>query len=99
MGTVCKRLRFGDIWIVQDPIGRKGVILVAWSDKVKVTVVRQTDFCMELKVMIENEKGNFWATFVYASTDINERKEQWNELIERRKMWGKKWIIGGISMI
>lgn len=73
--------------------------MVAWSDKVKVIVVRQTDFCMELKVMIENEKDNFWATFVYASTDINERKEQWNELIERRKMWGEKWIIGGILMI
>lgn len=75
LGTVCKRLRFGDIWIVQDPIGRKGGILVAWSDKVKVTVVRRTDFCMELKIMIETEKDNFWATFVYASANINERKE------------------------
>lgn len=39
---------------------------------------------MEVKIEIGNEKDDFWAVFVHASTDAAERKEQWEVLKERK---------------
>lgn len=49
---------------------------------------------MKVKVLTENEKDSFWVIFLHASTDAKERKEQWKELIEKKKMWSEKWIVG-----
>lgn len=88
MGTVCKNLRLGERWIVKDPVGRKGGMLVAWSTNVEIKVMRSTGFCMELYVKTEDERECFRAIFVHATVDAKERKEQWEELKERRKVWG-----------
>lgn len=36
IGTVCKRLKFGNKWEVRKPLGRKGDMMVAWISKVEV---------------------------------------------------------------
>lgn len=48
MGTVCRKLNFGERWTVRDPVGKKGGMLVAWRENVQVQVISSTKFCMEL---------------------------------------------------
>lgn len=73
IGTMCKKLRFVDRWTVSEPVGRKGGLMLAWNENVQVRVIRCTNFCIEAQVSAENGKEQFWATFLYASTDANER--------------------------
>lgn len=48
--------------------------------------MRMNEFC---------NKERFWETFVYASTNANERQGQWEELKRRKQFWSDKWIIEG----
>lgn len=50
MGTVCKKLHFGNKWEVRDPRGKKGGLLVAWRDTVRILRVWSSDFCIEIHV-------------------------------------------------
>lgn len=58
MGTVCRKLNFGEGWTVRDSVSRKGEMLVAWRKNVQVQVISSTEFCIELQVTIEVEKKN-----------------------------------------
>lgn len=58
MGTVCRKLNFGERWTVRDSVGRKRGMLVAWRENVQVQVISSTEFCIELQVIIEVEKKN-----------------------------------------
>lgn len=63
--------------IFSDPVGRKGEMLVAWSEHVQIKMMRSNDFCVEMQVAPEDEKDNFWATFMHASIEAKERQRQW----------------------
>lgn len=88
MGTVCRKLKFGDRWAVQDPVGRKGGFLIAQTDNAEVQVMSSNDFCNDLQVKIVDENEKCQVTFVHASSDSKERNGQWEELNERSKGWG-----------
>lgn len=44
-------------------------------------------------------KDNFVAVFLHASTEVRDRLSQWEEIRNRKHLWGEKWVIGGILMI
>lgn len=48
--TVCKRLKFGTRWAVNEPVGRKGGIMVAWATNVEIKHLWKNDFCVEMLV-------------------------------------------------
>lgn len=74
LGIVCKKLKLGGIWTVRDLVGKKGGMLVPWSENVQIKVMRSTEFRMEVHVTTDNEREKFWQFFMQASTDANERK-------------------------
>lgn len=51
-------------------------MLVAWSQEVEVKQIWYNDFCMELRIVHETEKTDFWIIFIHASTDDKERQQQ-----------------------
>lgn len=92
------KLQFQDRWAVTEPIGRKGGLLVAWNQEIEVKQLWSNDFCMELRVIYEQEESETWVIFVHASTDTKERQQQWEFLNNRKHRWGTKWVMGGILM-
>lgn len=76
IGTVCKKLKLGNKLVVNEPVGRKCGIFVAWKEHVTILSFRQSSFSMELQVKLEDGKESFWAVFVHASTDAKTRHEQ-----------------------
>lgn len=95
METVCKKLKFEDRWVVRNPVGRKGRMLMSWSIDVQASIIRSSDFYMEVKIETGNKKDDFWGVFVHASTDATERKGQWEVLKERKQHWGENELCGG----
>lgn len=47
-------------------------MLVAWNQDVEVKHLWSNDFCMELRIVYENEGAELWI-FVHSSTDAKER--------------------------
>lgn len=90
MSAVCKKLKFGNRWDVWNPIGRKGGLLLAWKDTISIKRIWSTDYCIEVQVEFEDSKDNFVAIFVHASTESKERQLQWEELKDRKHLWGDK---------
>lgn len=95
VSTVYRRLKVKDRWDVVDSKGKSGGLLVFWGEHVKVYKVIKSDYCIEVDVEGAGDEGRCWVIFLYASTDSNIRKEQWEMLKEKRKTWGKRWILGG----
>lgn len=51
-------------------------MLVAWNQDVEVKHLCSNDFCMELRIVYENEGAELWVIFVYSSIDAKERQQQ-----------------------
>lgn len=81
-----------------DPRGRSGGMLNFWEEHVKVHQLIKTNFCIEAEVEGTELEGRFWVIFIYASTDINLRKEQWEILKEKKENLGSEMGAGGILM-
>lgn len=64
-----KKLQFQDRWAINESIGRKCGMLVAWRPNVDVKQLWMNDFCVELQIEVEGEEGVVWVIFVYASTE------------------------------
>lgn len=50
-----KKLQLNERWAVNEPKGKKGGMLVTWSQNVEVRNLWMNDFCMELRVEVESE--------------------------------------------
>lgn len=94
MGTVCKKLHFGNNWEIRDPRGKKGGLLIAWKDTVRILEVRSNDFCIKVHVESEDSQDNFVAIFVHTHIDAKTRQLHLEELKNRKHLWGEKWVIG-----
>lgn len=100
VGTVCKKLGWGDRWYEVDPEGRSGGLLVGWGHDVIVHQILGCSYSVEVEFETPETKGKIWAIFIYASIKEKLRSEQWRELLQKKKKWGENWIMGGgISMI
>lgn len=54
IGTVCKKLRFGNRWEVREPRGKKGGLLILWKDTVRLTRRWSSEFCIGLQIESES---------------------------------------------
>lgn len=95
MGSVCKKLKFGNNWETYDPVGRRGGLLVAWKEGIDIMQIRKSEFCLELQMKDGKDQDIFWVIFVHASIDAKERRRQWDWLKDRSQSWGSKWVMGG----
>lgn len=73
----CKSLSLGKNWDVVEPVGKKGGMFVAWSDSVQIKQIYKNNFCFELLVEPKKVEDSFWAIFVYASSESNQRGGGW----------------------
>lgn len=78
-----------------DPTCLSGRLLVFWAAHIKGHQIVFNRYSMEVEFESEDYQSNFWGIFVYASTDENIRKDQWRELLNKRRNWGEKWFLGG----
>ena len=81
--------------VLVEPVGKAGGLTVFWKNTTKVLNVLFTPFTIELLLNDDNESGNWWCIFVYASTDDKIRKKQWDCLCSRNNIWGKNKILIG----
>lgn len=95
MRKISKHLKYDDRWAIQEPIGRKGGMFVAWDQSVEVKQIELHDFCIELRIGSKGGDSDFWIILVYASTDFRERQQQWGFLKARKQQWGSRWVLGG----
>ena len=87
MEKVRRQLRF-DEGVVVESMNKAGGMTVMWSFEVRVLEVKTTAFTMEVHIMDTNNNEDWWFIGIYASTDDQIRRKQW-EVIERRKvLWG-----------
>lgn len=79
---------------------RSGEILIFWGDNVLVHQVIKSEFCIEMEIEGDGFERGVGVIFIYASTDVNTKKAQWETLKEKIKTWGKRWVLGrgGTSM-
>lgn len=89
------QLQFSDRWEFSEPEGRRGGLLVAWNQNIEPEHISKNDFFMELRVGSEDGGANLWIIFVYASTDIRIKKQQWEFLKIIKSDWGTQWVMGG----
>lgn len=92
--TVCRNLSLGIRWDMVEPVGKRGGLLVAWSDRIQIQKIIKRDFCVEMLVEPERSEDIFWAIFVYASTENKDRERQWEFLQLRKQHWDERWMIG-----
>lgn len=76
IGTVCKKLKFGNKWVASVLVSQKGGELVALKEHVNILGFWQNEFRMELQVETDDGKETFWVVFVHPSIDSKERQEQ-----------------------
>lgn len=95
VAKVISKLHFNDRWDTVEPDGRKGGMLVAWTQNVEVKQIRKNNFCIEMQIRSDEVMFDQWFIFVYASTDANMRKQQWDFVRARKEDWGDMWVIGG----
>lgn len=54
----------------------------------------KSEFFLELEREELGFDGKCCVILLYASTDVNIRKRQWDILKEKRNNWGRRWILG-----
>lgn len=81
---VISKLPFKNRWEIVEPEGRKGGMLVAWAQTVEVKQIRKNDICIEMRIGSEDTMTDQWLIFVYACTEVNIRKQQWDFLRTRK---------------
>ncbi|KAM1065468.1 hypothetical protein ACFX2B_020774 [Malus domestica] len=70
-------------WFAVEPRGIGGGICVFWRDETHVVLMKSEEFLVELKLR-DDMMNCSWRLFaIYASTDENKRREQWQELSKR----------------
>ncbi|XP_071926170.1 uncharacterized protein [Coffea arabica] len=87
MEKLQKQLRFEESVMVES-MNKAGGMAVMWSNEVQVMDVVTTAFTVEVHIMESEANVDWWFIGIYASTDDQIRRNQW-EVIERRK--GKPW--------
>lgn len=73
--------------------------MIFWGENVQVCQMTKSDFCIDVEIKGDGFEDKCWVVFIYASTDVNIRKKQWEVLKEKRKAWGKRWVRGEEEVI
>ncbi|GER29796.1 DNAse I-like superfamily protein [Striga asiatica] len=78
-----------------EPDGSIGGMLLCWDMQVMVLQVRETSFSIQIQFKLKMKEDPCWLTFVYLSTELPKRMEQWQCLITDKEGWGEEWCIIG----
>lgn len=84
IGAVSRRLRVKNRWEVVESMCRSGGMLIFWGENVLVHQIIKLEFCIETEIEGDGFERRVWVIFIYASTDVNMRKAQWETLKEKR---------------
>lgn len=77
---------------------RLGRIWVVWSPKVRVTPFFKSGQIITCSVLLDGLNEEFFCSFIYASNQMEERKEMWKDLKNHQDspiLRDKPWIIFG----
>lgn len=66
-----------------------------WDESVMITQIIKSTFYIEIEVDSDCFGGLGWIVFVYMSTEENIWKRQWNILKQKKRAWGRKWLLEG----
>ncbi|XP_028773913.1 uncharacterized protein LOC114730965 [Neltuma alba] len=89
----CQKLGF-DKFDTVDAIGYRGGLWFAWNEgKFSATIIKKAD--QYIHVLAKNGDEKIYITYVYASPNINIRRQLWTELAELRMNDDLPWILGG----
>lgn len=65
--TMCWKLKCNDNWVVVEPKGKRGGLLLFWDAKVTVSKIVKSTFNIEVEVEGKDIKGKWWIIFFYLS--------------------------------
>ncbi|XP_071924702.1 uncharacterized protein [Coffea arabica] len=94
METVRKRLNFDHSAVVES-MNRFGRMALLWKQEVKITEIHKIVFTIEAHIVDHSQHTNWWLIGIYASCDATTKKNQWKVLNERKRLWGRRWIVAG----
>ena len=84
MERIRKQLRFEKCEVVES-MNKAGGMMVMWNYEVTVVEIKTTAFTMEIHIMDTDKNVDWWFIGIYASTDDQIRRNQW-EVLQRRKV-------------
>lgn len=99
VGSVCRKLGWGDRWYEVDPEERSGGLLLGQSSDVIVHQIHSNSYSIEVEFETTKTKGKIWDIFIYASIKDKVRAKQWQELCEKMKEMGREMDHGRTLMI
>ncbi|XP_028785742.1 uncharacterized protein LOC114741654 [Neltuma alba] len=89
----CKKLGFNNCEIV-DSDGLHGGIWIAWDDVgFNISIVKKSN--QFIHVLAEKGNEKLFITSVYASTNVNCRRQLWEEISDIQPTEDWPWIVGG----
>lgn len=65
VNTVCRMLKCKDRWEVDDPIGKRGGLLIFWEVNVRICQIVKSDLCIKVECEGESFEGKCWIIFIY----------------------------------
>lgn len=72
-----------------------GVLLLGWTDNIKVIQVIPMAFSFEIEFEAPGLPYNCWGVFVHTHAVSNFQIAQLLYIIQRKQHWGNFWFIGG----
>ncbi|XP_071940051.1 uncharacterized protein [Coffea arabica] len=91
---IARGLRFDNSAVVE-AMHKAGGMALLWKEDTQVVEVYQTAFTIEARIEDMDLNCNWWFIGVYASCDAQIRKNQWQVLKERSRLWGSRFMIAG----
>nr|XP_027088506.1 uncharacterized protein LOC113709853 [Coffea arabica] len=91
---IARSLRFDNSAVVE-AMHKAGGMALLWKEDTQVVAVYQTAFTIEAKIEDMKLNCTWWFIGVYASCDAQIRKNQWEVLKERSRLWGSRFFIAG----
>ncbi|XP_071901112.1 uncharacterized protein [Coffea arabica] len=87
-------LRFDEVVIV-DAMNKAGGMAILWREEIRIKQVLKTAFTIEAQIEDKESRRDWWFIGIYASSDDQDRKQQWLVLQARKVLWGERWIMAG----
>ena len=84
MERIRRQLRFDQCEVVES-MNKAGGMMVLWNYEVIVMDIKTTAFTMEFQIKDTEKNEDWWFMGIYASTDNQIRRKQW-EVVQQRKI-------------
>ena len=78
-----------------NPEGLSGGLALWWNNEVEVKVIEAIKNCIDTLVEMEDKKGRSRVCWIYASTDFDERRNQWDYIKKSVEIFDIPWLCIG----